>query len=118
MDRPCETNDQPRDPVLLRGLLFTLDGERLVPSYTVEKGETSRDYRPAKRRRLGAVAGGIGGLILGHQLGNGTGNKVATALGAAGGAFAGNAIEKNARTTKAYEVGVRVVNGTLQADLR
>jgi outer membrane lipoprotein SlyB len=61
---------------------------------------------------LGAVAGGIGGLILGHQIGNGAGNKVATVLGAAGGAFAGNAIEKNARTSKSYEVGVLMDDGT------
>ena len=61
---------------------------------------------------LGAVAGGIGGLILGHQIGNGAGNKVATVLGAAGGAFAGNAIEKNARTTKSYEVGVLMEDGS------
>ena len=91
---------------------------------------------------LGAVAGGIGGLILGHQVGGGTGNKIATVLGAAGGAYAGHQIEKNARTTKSYEVSVRmedgttrnfqlasaptwragdhvrVVNGTLQADVR
>ena len=91
---------------------------------------------------LGAVAGGIGGLILGHQVGGGAGNKIATVLGAAGGAYAGHQIEKNARSTKSYEVGVlmddgsrrtvtlasaptwragdhvRIVNGTLQAEAR
>jgi outer membrane lipoprotein SlyB len=60
---------------------------------------------------LGAVAGGIGGLILGHQVGGGAGNKIATVLGAAGGAYAGNAIEKNARSTKSYEVSVRMEDG-------
>jgi outer membrane lipoprotein SlyB len=61
---------------------------------------------------LGAVAGGLGGLILGKQVGNGTGNKIATVLGAAGGAYAGHQIEKNARTTKSYEVGVRMDDGS------
>lgn len=61
---------------------------------------------------LGAVAGGIGGLILGHQVGGGAGNKIATVLGAAGGAYAGHQIEKNARSTKSYEVGVLMDDGT------
>ena len=39
-------------------------------------------------------------------------NNGATVLGAAGGAFAGNAIEKNARTTKSYEVGVLMEDGS------
>ncbi len=61
---------------------------------------------------LGAVAGGIGGLIIGKQLGNGTGSKIASVLGAAGGAYAGHQIEKNARTTKTYEIAVRMEDGT------
>ena len=44
------------EPVLLRGLLFTPDGERLVPSYTVKKGKTYRYYSPIKHRRFGAWA--------------------------------------------------------------
>lgn len=35
-----ETNDRQQEPILLRGLLFTPDGERLVPSYTLKKGKT------------------------------------------------------------------------------
>lgn len=64
---------------------------------------------------LGAVAGGMGGLLLGHQVGNGTGNKIATVLGAVGGAFAGNQIEKNARTIKSYEIGVRMEGGSYRS---
>ena len=91
---------------------------------------------------LGAVAGGMGGLILGRQVGNGSGQRLAGVLGAAGGAFAGHQIEKSAKTTKSYEVylrmedgsfrtvasatpptwrtgeRVRIVNGTLQSDIR
>ena len=45
-----------RDPILLRGLLFTPDGERLAPSYTVKNGKTYRYYAPAKHRRFGSWA--------------------------------------------------------------
>lgn len=64
IERRRETNDRQREPVLLRSLLFTPDGERLVPSYTVKKGKTYRYYTPVKHRRFGAcqsaraVAGG------------------------------------------------------------
>lgn len=36
-ERHQATSD--REPVLLRGLLFTPDGERLAPSYTAKKGK-------------------------------------------------------------------------------
>ena len=39
VERRRETHARMREPVLLRGLLFTPDGERLVPSYTVKKGD-------------------------------------------------------------------------------
>ena len=60
---------------------------------------------------LGAVAGGLTGLIVGKQLGNGRGQNVGAVLGAAGGAFAGHQIEKNTRSTKTYEVNVRMEDG-------
>ncbi|WP_062196772.1 recombinase family protein [Caldimonas taiwanensis] len=56
------TIDRQREPVLLRGLLFTPDGERLVPSSTVKKGKTYRYYSPIKRRRFGAWASQRGPL--------------------------------------------------------
>jgi Recombinase. len=45
-----------RDPALLRGLLFTGQGERLVPSCTVKKGKRYRYYTSANNRKLGAWA--------------------------------------------------------------
>ena len=48
--------------ILLRGLLYTSDGERLVPSYTVKKGKTYRYYSPIKHRRFGAWASQHGPL--------------------------------------------------------
>ncbi len=62
IERRRETNDRQREPVLLRGLLFTPDGERLVPSYTVKKGKTYRYYTPIKHRRFGAWASSHGPL--------------------------------------------------------
>ncbi len=62
IERRCETNDRQSEPVLLRGLLFTSDGERLVPSYTRKKGKTYRYYSPIKHRRLGVWANQHGAL--------------------------------------------------------
>lgn len=60
----------------------------------------------------GAVAGAIGGLIVGNQIGSGRGKTLAKVAGAAGGAYAGHQIEKNARKTVAYQVAVRMDDGT------
>ncbi len=61
---------------------------------------------------LGAVAGGVAGAVLGNQMGNGNGRTVMTLVGAAGGALAGNQIEKSVRTTKHWDVSVRLENGS------
>lgn len=60
---------------------------------------------------LGTIAGGVAGALLGSQVGHGAGTTVAQVAGAAGGAYAGNEIEKRMRTTKHYEVVVRLENG-------
>lgn len=61
---------------------------------------------------LGVVAGGVTGAILGNQIGNGNGRAAATLLGAAGGAYVGNEIEKNTKTTTRYSVTVRMSDGS------
>lgn len=61
---------------------------------------------------IGAVGGAVVGGLLGNQIGNGRGNTVATALGAVGGAVAGNEVEKRVKTTTAYEVTVRMDDGS------
>ena len=63
---------------------------------------------------LGMIAGGVAGALLGSQVGSGRGTTVAEVAGAAGGAFAGNEIEKRMKTTKHYEVVVRLENGGSQ----
>jgi len=60
----------------------------------------------------GAVGGAVVGGVLGHQVGRGSGRDIATVLGAVGGALAGNAIEKNAKTTTEYRIVVRFEDGS------
>jgi outer membrane lipoprotein SlyB len=60
---------------------------------------------------VGMIAGGIVGGVIGHQIGSGRGNTVATIAGAAGGAYAGNAVEKNRNKKAYYAVTVKLDNG-------
>lgn len=61
---------------------------------------------------IGAVAGGVLGAVVGNQVVKGNGRTVATILGAVGGGLAGNAIEKNVRKETAYQVRVRMEDGS------
>ncbi|MDP1983099.1 MAG: glycine zipper 2TM domain-containing protein [Sulfuritalea sp.] len=63
---------------------------------------------------LGKIAGGLAGIVIGNQIGEGNTRTVAQVAGAAGGAYVGNEIEKRAKTTKHYEVVVRLENGGAQ----
>lgn len=63
---------------------------------------------------LGAIAGGVLGGLAGHQVGGGTGKKVMTVLGAVGGGYAGNEVEKRMRAVKAYDVSVRMEDGSIR----
>jgi len=61
---------------------------------------------------IGAVGGAVVGGLVGNQVGAGRGNTVATAIGAVGGAVAGNEVEKRVKSTTAYEVTVRLDDGS------
>jgi outer membrane lipoprotein SlyB len=61
---------------------------------------------------LGAVGGAVVGGLIGTQVGSGRGKTVATAIGAVGGAVAGNEVEKRVKTTKSYEIDVRMDDGS------
>lgn len=63
---------------------------------------------------LGMIGGGVVGALLGSQIGRGRGTTIAEVAGAAGGAYAGNEIEKRMKSTKHYEVVVRLQNGGSQ----
>ena len=62
---------------------------------------------------LGAVVGGVAGAVVGHEISRG--RDAGTVVGAAGGALAGHQIERHARTTKHYEVQVRMPDGRLRS---
>ena len=61
---------------------------------------------------LGAAGGAVLGGLLGNQVGGGRGKDLATVVGAVGGVVAGNEIEKRAKSTKSYEVTVRLNDGS------
>lgn len=67
---------------------------------------------------LGAIAGGVVGGLLGHQVGGGTGKDIATIAGAVGGGYAGHQIEKKVKTTKHYEIIVRMDDGSHRTMVR
>lgn len=64
---------------------------------------------------IGAVAGGVLGAVVGNQVGQGNGRTVGAILGALGGGFAGNAVEKNMKKSTAYDVRVRMEDGSLRS---
>lgn len=61
---------------------------------------------------LGVVGGGVLGGLLGNQIGAGRGKDAMTVFGLVGGAVAGNEVEKRVRTTKSYEVTMRLDDGS------
>ncbi len=64
----------------------------------------------------GAVVGGLLGAVVGHQFGGGNGRTLATVAGAVGGAFGGNAIEKqHSRKIVGWRVEVRLDNGSTRS---
>lgn len=63
---------------------------------------------------VGAVAGGLTGAVVGNQFGHGNGRAAMTVLGGLGGAWAGNTIEKNVNKTSAYQIKVRMDDGSLR----
>ncbi len=64
---------------------------------------------------LGAVGGAVVGGLLGNQIGRGRGNTAATVVGAVGGAVAGNEVEKRVKSTKEYQVTVRMDDGNTRS---
>lgn len=62
----------------------------------------------------GAVVGGVVGGILGNQVGGGRGKKAATVAGVIGGAMIGHQMERNTQARNAYQVGIRMDNGSFR----
>ena len=62
----------------------------------------------------GAVAGGVGGAVIGNRIAGRNNQTLGGVVGAIGGGLIGNAIEKHERTSTAYDVHVRMEDGTLR----
>jgi len=62
----------------------------------------------------GAVAGGVAGAVIGNQVGSKKTKTAARIIGAVGGAVIGHQVEKNVRTTKRYDITVRMEDGTIR----
>lgn len=78
---------------------------------------STRTYQQAAAHGsgVGAATGAVVGGLLGNQVGGGSGRALATVAGAVGGGYAGNAIEKHARSTTMTQVRVRMSNGTVRS---
>jgi len=63
---------------------------------------------------VGAVAGGLGGALVGSKIAGRGNHTVGGLVGAIGGGLLGNAIESHERTSTAYDVHVRMADGSLR----
>lgn len=63
---------------------------------------------------VGAVAGGLGGALIGSKIAGRGNHTLGGAIGAVGGGLLGNAIETHERTSTAYDVHVRMEDGSVR----
>jgi outer membrane lipoprotein SlyB len=64
---------------------------------------------------VGTAGGAILGGLLGNQVGSGNGRKLATVAGAIGGAMAGNQIEGNMKSSRSFDIVVRLNDGSMRS---
>ena len=100
--RPARTEEKPRRAERVARACATCGTVRSV-NVVEHQGEGTG---------LGAIGGAVVGGVLGNQIGDGSGRRVATVAGAAGGAYAGHQIEKHVKTTKSWNVVVRMEDGS------
>ena len=67
-----------------------------------------------KNNGVGAVAGGLGGALIGSKIAGRGNHTLGGAIGAVGGGLLGNAIESHERTSTAYDVHVRMEDGSVR----
>ena len=63
---------------------------------------------------VGAVAGGVGGALIGSKIAGRNNHTLGGVIGAVGGGLLGNAIESHERTATAYDVRVRMSDGSIR----
>src|SRR5688572_13830939 len=67
--------------------------------------------RPGEGSGLGAIGAAVVGGVLGNQIGDGSGRRIATVAGAAAGAYGGHQVEKHVKSSKSWNVVVRMQDG-------
>jgi outer membrane lipoprotein SlyB len=82
---------------------------------SIDKVGTSNDGIAGSGIGVGTVIGGVLGGVVGNQVGGGVGNTAATVAGAVGGAVIGGEIDKNRQVGDAYQIRVRLDNGSTQS---
>jgi outer membrane lipoprotein SlyB len=110
------------------------DVDRAPPAHETDKQRWQREHQVAaaacpncgvvesiavvtvqgQNNGVGAVAGGVGGALVGNKIAGRDNHALGGIVGAVGGALAGNAIEKHQRKSTAYDVNVRMNDGTLR----
>ena len=63
---------------------------------------------------VGAVAGGLGGALVGSKIGGRGNHTLGGVIGAVGGGLLGNAVESHERMSTAYDVRVRMADGSIR----
>ncbi len=63
---------------------------------------------------VGAVAGGVGGALIGNRIAGRGNHTLGGIIGAVGGGLIGNAVESHERKTTAYDVHVRMNDGSIR----
>lgn len=71
--------------------------------------------KPGEGSGIGMAGGALGGAVVGKQFGKGRGSDFMTILGAVGGAYAGHQVEKSVRSSKTWEVRVRMDDGSVRS---
>ena len=67
-----------------------------------------------ENKGVGAIAGGVGGAVVGNRIAGDHNRALGGVIGAVGGGLLGNAIEKHQRTSVAYDVKVRMNDGSVR----
>ena len=67
-----------------------------------------------KNNGVGAVAGGLGGALVGSKIAGRSNHTLGGVIGAVGGGLLGNAIESHERKSTAYDVRVRMNDGSIR----
>ena len=105
--------------VALGGCASTSSTTPYATSSTISSGYGTIDSiqvtRASGTTGGGAVMGGVLGALVGNQVGSGGGRTAATVAGAAGGAYVGNQMEANRQGRDAYQINVRLDDGSYQS---